>query len=172
MGEQHTKGSLALWAAAGLLAGCQSSNSAKSDSPATIQEEWVRHTPTRWEGTQLFAVRNIEFGYERGGGKHAPIIVDAGSTKLWVWYYAHAGGLMDKMFDQTDPASLTAELAPNGHYKIHCELAETTARFQLIDMRNGQVISSSGEVPLIVRATPLDSAKPGAVIPVVIPARR
>ena len=103
---------------------------------------------------------------------HAPIIVDAGSTKLWVWYYAHAGGLMDKMFDQTDPASLTAELAPNGHLKIHCELAETTARFQLIDMHNGPVISSSGDVPLIVRATPLDSAKPGAVIPVVIPAHR
>jgi hypothetical protein len=166
------KGSLAPWVVAGFLVGCQSSNFAKSNSPATIQEEWVRHTPTKWEGAQLYAVRNIEFGYERGGGKHAPIIVDAGPTKLWVWYYAHAGGLMDKMFDQTDPVALTADLASNGHYKIHCELAETTARFQLMDLQTGQVIATSGDVPLVIRASPLESAKPGAVIPVFIPTRR
>jgi hypothetical protein len=166
------KGSLALWATVGFLAGCQTSNFAKSNSPATIQEEWVRHTPTKWEGAQLYAVRNIEFGYERGGGKHAPIIVDAGPSELWVWYYAHAGGLMDKMFDQTDPVILAAELAPSGHYKIHSEVTETTARFQLIDLQTGQVIITSRDVPLIVRASPLDSAKHGAVIPVFIPAHK
>jgi hypothetical protein len=121
----------------------------------------ARHTPTRWEGAQLYAVRNIEFGYERGGGKHDPIIVDAGPTKLWIWYYAHAGGLMDRMIDQTDPVSLVADLVPNGHYKIHCELAESTAHFQLVDLQSGQVIATSADVPLVVRASPLLSARPG-----------
>jgi hypothetical protein len=165
------KGFLALWLVAGVLVGCQSSNFAKSASPATIQEEWVRHTPTRWEGAELYAVRNIEFGYARGGGKHDPIIVDAGPTMLWVWYYAHGGG-MHKMFDQTDPVVLKADLASNGHYKVHCERADTTARFQLIDLQTGEVVATSGDVPLLVRASPMESAKPGVVIPVVIPARR
>jgi hypothetical protein len=79
---------------------------------------------------------------------------------------------MDKMFDQTYPVSLTADLAPNGHYKIHCELQETTARFQLIDLQTGQVIATSSDVPLIVRATPLNSSSPGAVVPVFIPAHK
>ena len=163
---------LALWLIAGLLVGCQTSNFAKSASPATIQEEWARHTPTRWEGAQIYAVRNIEFGYERGGGKHDPIVVDAGPTMLSVWYYAHAGGLMDKMFDQTDPVVLKADLASNGHYKIHCDRTDTTARFQLVDLQTGQVVASSGDVPLLVRASPIESAKPSVVIPVVIPAHR
>jgi hypothetical protein len=47
-----------------------------------------------------------------------------------VWYYAHAGGLMDRMFDQTDPVPLMADLAPIGHYKIHSELAESKAFFE------------------------------------------
>jgi hypothetical protein len=166
------KGSLALCVVASFLAGCQTSNFAKSSSPATIQEEWVRHTPTRWEGTEVFAVRNIEFGYERGGGKHDPIVVDPGPTKLVVWYYAHAGGLMDHMFDQTDPVPLMADLAPNGHYKIHSELAESMAHFQLVDLQTGQVIATSADVPLVVRASPLQSAKPGAAVPVFIPVRR
>ena len=167
------KGFLALWIVAGLLVGCETSNFAKSASPATIQEEWVRHTPTRWEGAEIFAVRNIEFGYARGGGKHDPIVVDAGPTMLSVWYYAHgSGGLMDKMFDQTDPAALKVDLAPNGHYKIHCERADTTARFQLMDLQTGQVVASSGDLPVLVRASPMESVKPGVVIPVVIPAHR
>ena len=167
------KGYLALSLFAGLLVGCQTSKFAKSPSPATIQEEWTRHTPTRWEGAEIYAVRNIEFGYERGGGKHDPIIVDAGPTMLAVWYYAHGGGgLLDKMFDQTDPVVLKAELAPNGHYKIHCERADTTARFELLDLQTGQVVASSDDVPLLVRASPMESAKPGVVIPVVIPAHK
>jgi hypothetical protein len=166
------KGFLALWLVAGLLVGCQTSNFAKSTSPATIQEEWARHTPTKWEGAEIYAIRNIEFGYARGGGKHDPLIVDAGPMMLLVWYYAHGGGLMDKMFDQTDPVVLKVDLAPNGHYKIHCERTETTARFQLIDLQTGQVIASSADVPLMVRASPMESAKPGVVIPVVVPARR
>ena len=102
----------------------------------------------------------------------AYLIVDAGPMMLLVWYYAHGGGLMDKMFDQTDPVVLKVDLAPNGHYKIHCERTETTARFQLIDLQTGQVIASSADVPLMVRASPMESAKPGVVIPVVVPARR
>ena len=79
---------------------------------------------------------------------------------------------MDKMFDQTDPVVLRADLAPNGHYKIHCERTDTTARFQLVDLQTGQVVSSSGDVPRLVRASPIESAKPSVVIPVVIPAHR
>jgi len=165
------KGSLALCVVAAVLVACQTSNFAKSGSPATIQEEWVRHTPTRWEGTELFAIRNIEFGYERGGGIHNPIIIDPGPAKIWVWYYAHAGGLMDRMFDQTDPVSLVADLVPNGHYKIHCELTDMTARFQLVDLQSGQVVATSNDVPLVIRGSPLQSAKPGTV-PVFIPVHR
>jgi len=167
------KGFLALSIVTGLLVGCQTSNFAKSESPASIQEEWARHTPTRWEGAQIYAIRNIEFGYERGGGKHDPIIVDAGPTLLSVWYYAHrSGGILDKMFDQTDPVILKANLAPNGHYKIHCERADTTAGFQLIDLQNGEVVANSSDVPLLVRASPMESAKPGVVVPIVIPAHK
>ena len=104
--------------------------------------------------------------------KHDPIIVDSGPATLLVWYYAHGGGLMDKMFDQTDPVSLQADLAPNGHYKIHCEHSDTSARFELIDLQTQHVITASADVPLFVRASPMDSARPGAVIPVVIPAHR
>ena len=165
------KGFFALCAVCCLLVGCQTSNFAKSKTPATIALDSYRHSPTTWGGVEIFGIRNIEFGYDRGLASHQPIVVDPGPAKMAVWYYAHSG--FNSMFDQTDPVILTADLAPNGHYMVRVAISDTNARFDLIDTQTNQVVDSSADVPVVIRGSPKVAGTPGVVpVPVIIPAHR
>jgi hypothetical protein len=157
--------------AAVLSSGCETTNLVtKSTTPATIHQEFVRHSlMVDWEGSYVYGIGRTDLGYgDLGDRKGLTLTVDSGTSALRVFYMAHHSG-GGHLFPQTDVVALDVDLAPGGQYTLHCEAAEETARFTLINLATHEAVATSKDVPLYIRPTPGASGSPGYV-PVFMPA--
>jgi hypothetical protein len=158
--------------AAVVLSGCETTNLVtKSTTPATIRQEFVRHSMmVNWEGSYVYGIGRTDLGYgDLGNRKGLTLTVDSGPSALRVFYISHHSG-GGNLFTQSDVVAMDVDLKPTGNYTLHCEASEESARFTLIDLTTNQVAATSGEVPLYIRPTPGTGGSGYA--PVFIPVRR
>jgi hypothetical protein len=157
-------------ATAAMATGCETTNLTKSATPATIKQEFERHSMMlNREGTYLYGIGRTDLGYgDLGDRKGLTLNVDPGAESPRLFYIAHAG--YDSLFHQTDIISSDANLQPNGHYTLHCDANEETAYFRLIDLATQAVVAESAEVPIYIRPSP-ENRGPG-FDPVLVPVRR
>ena len=159
--------------AAVLLGGCETTNLVtKSTTPATIRQEFVRHSMmVNWEGTYVYGIGRTDLGYgDLGNRKGLTLTVDSGPSALRVFYFSHHSGA-GHLFQQSDVIAMDVDLKPNGKYTLHCEASDESARFTLIDLSTNEAAATSAEVPLYIRPSPGSGGGTGYV-PVFIPVRR
>ena len=94
--------------------------------------------------------------------------MDSGPSPLRVFYFAHHSG-GGHLFSQSDIVAMDVDLKADGKYTLHCDVADESARFTLIDLSTNEVSATSAEVPLYIGPSPGDRG-PGYV-PVFIPVR-
>lgn len=144
------------------LAGCATTNFSKSNSPATVTEQWTRESFAVWGGPRIYRINNVAIGYSDKSGR--TYTIDSGRVDLRVWYYANEGRY-DGMFWQTDPVNLPVMLEPNGKYEVRAETDEKTAKFRLVDVSNNETVATK-ETSLVLRPSPIPMNVP-LFIPIV-----
>jgi hypothetical protein len=155
-----------------VLSGCETTNLVtKSTTPATIHQEFVRHSMMmNWEGTYVYGIGRTDLGFgDLGNRKGLTLTVDSGPSALRVFYFSHHSG-GGNLFQQSDVIVMDVDLKPNGKYTLHCDASEESARFTLVELATNDVAATSKEVPLYIRPSP-GIGGPGYV-PVIIPVRR
>ena len=144
------------------LAGCETTNFAKSATPVTVTEEWSRSSATTWGGTRIYSIGNIEFDYLQYGNG-ATFTVDPGPTTIRAWYYANRGNT-NNFFYQTKPVEMKAVLKPNGKYQVTGDYQEKSVRFSIVDLDTKEVVARSEEEPIVLKRYP--GPPPPIIIPV------
>lgn len=134
------------------VSGCATTNFAKSDAPAAVQEQWVRGGLYKWGGPRVYAIGNHQVGYKHLDNGNT-YLVDPGPTALKVWYFGNRdfGG---NMRYQTDIVTMRATLAPNGRYEVRYVQVGSGAKgemvmLQLVDRATEQTIVESRPLPVL-----------------------
>ena len=81
-----------------------------------------------------------------------------------VYYYANRGNAQG-MFWQTDPVPLSANLKPNGKYKIQGEYGENEVKFRLVDLESMTTVAEAPPAVVVRRPAPRVE-NPGYSVPV------
>jgi hypothetical protein len=155
------------------LTGCETTNFAKSSTPATIRQEFVRHNANLfspdWEGSYVYGVGRYELGYgDLGDRKALTLSFDPGAADIKAFYFGHKGAV-GTLFLLTDIVTLHADLKANAHYALHCDANDDVVQFKLIDLGTNEIVASLPDVPIYHRPHPAPSNV--AVVPIFIPHR-
>jgi hypothetical protein len=155
-----------------LLFGCANTNFAKTDTPATVEEQWVREGLATWGGTRIYAIGEHQWGYRHDNNGNS-FKVDPGKTTLKVWYFGNKS-FSGNLRYQTDLVTLRADLKPNGRYQVRVDPARNIQQgqmvsFSLVDLDTERVIVRSD--PLSVAYGPSKMPLAPVVMPIYVPAR-